>query len=121
MVALHIGINNDQADAPAAKLDWLLGWMAGAWPRTRLIVIPPLPSKKHQYLAYRDAYARVVQRRPGVFLSLCGAGLNPADVTDLKDGVHPVASGFAKIFTCLRPQVDTALRRWQAGGAKRVA
>ena len=98
VVIIHIGINNDLAEGPAFKLDFLLTYLAGVYPRTRIIVVTPLPSKKRAYIAYRDAYARVVARHKGVFFSLCGAALDPSSTLNFKDGVHPVAGGYNIIF-----------------------
>lgn len=88
--------------------------MQTVWPKSRIIVMPPLPSKNRQYIQLRDAYSTMVARHPGVFMSLCGAGLNPTNKQHYRDGVHPVEGGFEILFNCLKGQVAWKLSEYNS-------
>ena len=44
LTVLLIGINNQLSTQPWEKLDFLLRWMGAAMPRTKVLVLAPLPS-----------------------------------------------------------------------------
>lgn len=70
---LLIGLNNSPTDPQlTAKLDFLLQWMQAAMPRTRIVVLGPLPSVKRISALLLQAYRPVLRARC-VELSLCGA------------------------------------------------
>ena len=93
VVVLLIGINNDLDTQPETKLDWLLGWMAVAMPRTKVLVVAPLPSLLNKSAYLLENYRMVVRRRTGVHFSTCGNGLDPTYTSLFTDGLHLSATG----------------------------
>ena len=106
-----IGINNALDSQPQDKLEWLLGWMAAAMPRTTIVVVSPLPSAiLGKSAALQTAYRQMVQRRPSVHFSTCGHNLDPKNATLYTDGLHLTPSGYRIYFDCLQPLL-TSLRK----------
>lgn len=114
---LLIGINNGLDTEPWAKLDWLLGWFAAAYPRTKVLVVAPLPSFRGTSGTLAARYRPVVHRWPGVGWSTCGAGLNWRNASLFTDGLHLTPEGYRIYFSCLKPTVATLLKGAKGGGA----
>lgn len=110
VIVVLIGINNELDSNPAAKLDVLLSWMAAAMPRSKILVVTPLPSVLGKSGVLLTSYRVVVRRHPGVTLSTCGSTLNPRDDTLFTDGLHLTPAGYREYFSCLKPQLE-ALRK----------
>ena len=89
----------------------------------RVLVWAPLPSTLGRYKPMGKQYNRAASRyqQLGARYSTCGAGLNLADKTLFKDGLHPVAAGYDVLFSCLQPRVAAMVREQQAKEAAAAA
>lgn len=78
VLAIEIGVNNinglrqhEPADV-AAKLHVLLAWLSVAHPRSRAIVLAPLPSRYPSYPELVRLYKQVAAAHPKVRGRACG-------------------------------------------------
>ncbi|KAL4451789.1 hypothetical protein ABPG75_007451 [Micractinium tetrahymenae] len=112
VVVLLIGVNNiEHGPQPADDLDGLIKWLQQAYPGTHFIVLNLLPVDVDVYLDIEGTnkeYKRVAEEN-GVQFSTCGSGIDPADRSQLYDGIHPAAAGLEILFSCLAPQVKQAV------------
>lgn len=112
-VGVLIGYNNLKFGAgrePARRLDeFLLPWLKQVYPGAKVLLLALLPAKEHNTAVTNAAY-RALAAKHGVTFVECGADINPNDTRDLEDGTHPAPGGYHKLFKCLRPAVDAALR-----------
>lgn len=111
VVGILIGINNLKwaKNDPAEKLDFLLPWLRATWPDTKVILLNVLPNATVKVGPTNAKYKRLAEKY-GVQFATCGADINPTDTSQLKDGTHPAPAGYHKVYSCLRPLVDSALQ-----------
>lgn len=121
VVVILIGINNEPKNQPRLKerISVLLFWMSAVWPRTRVILMAPLPSRftvrsqllrqMWQAVASGQDSARRNAGLPGLVFSTCGGLLDPRDRTYFSDGLHPLAPGYQRFLSCLVQPVSQAL------------
>jgi lysophospholipase L1-like esterase len=109
VVVVHIGIDNMKDSHPAEKLDYLLGWMSAAMPRSRIVVLALLPTKIPRWKEYNAEFEPIAAKHGATF-SRCGEFLEIDNRAHFLDGVHPEEEGYRRIFRCLRPVIEQELR-----------
>lgn len=115
VVGVLIGINNLKFDVsrggdPAARVDsFLVPYLKAVYPQSRIMLLGILPNKERNVAPHNAKY-KALAARHGIDYVECGADINPGSPADLADGTHPAPGGYVKMFTCLRPLVDAAVR-----------
>ncbi len=94
---------------------YLLSWLSTTYTRSRVILLAPLPSVLQRYRQLDAMWAGVAARqaavnaaadgRPRIVYAPCGALLDPRNKMFFRDGIHPLAAGYRRIFSCLTPTV----------------
>lgn len=111
-VAVLVGINNIKRvfSDPVEKLDsFLLPWMRATWPSTKIVLLGMLPNASKDVRPFNAKYEQLASKH-GATYSSCGSDIDPRS-TDMPDGTHPSAAGYAKALPCLRRVVDTLVGR----------
>lgn len=116
VVAVLIGINNikmagrRQVGDPAPNVDsFLVPYLKAVYPQSKIMLLGLLPNKTRQVAATNAKY-KTLAAKHGVDYVDCSADINAGSPADLADGTHPAPGGYVKMFTCLRPLVDAAVR-----------
>ncbi|KAI7846204.1 hypothetical protein COHA_000274 [Chlorella ohadii] len=110
VVVLLVGINNSLESKPWKALEFLVKWMRVAMPRTKVLILAPLPNFLGTSDTFRVQYRRVAQRCPQCTFSTCGSTLNWRSHKLYMDPAHPNARGYTIVWNCLKPAVLKLLK-----------
>lgn len=118
VVIVNIGINDLQngrtAEQAAERLDWLLGWLAAAWPSADVILQALLPTAVVDVDPANEEWAALAAAY-GVTFSTCGAELDPEEPGMYTDAVHPSEQAYRRFLPCLAAEARELLASNRCG------
>ena len=106
VIALLIGINdlNWLHESPVQRLEYIVRWMKGAYPTSKLVIVGLLPCTRVDVTSTNEGYRQIASKY-GVTYTACGLAVDANNKKLSQDGTHPTEAGYDKLFACLQPVV----------------